>query len=449
MLTLTSMRPIHQICLEAERLRIAQAKNYMIRFTEWKFLISLRVDELTARVSKKAIGHAASAFNKLRYRDLREECLPRGRKARLQERSASDRPVFSAKVVQEPCLPGGMLSIAQSCPPDIVEVAPWSTINEPLDGEDDFAETTIVKHILEGNSCTVLGRAGTGKSRCLRLVEQALKSMGMRVAKIALTHVATRNCGDGAMTAHSWVLRHCVYGSFNGPGAVLVDEISMIPASIIGALEKLRLRGNIRIICFGDWDQLESVLNHWRAKALPGDVFQHACLYRKWSDSMRFVLRRCRRSDQAHFDFCSELIGRDVAGLRDMLAARFPEDARGYDWHLCVSHAKRVAINRGCQRKALAEFIARNQGERVTMKTQDGEYEIFAGTRLVGSSNKHARIRNGSFLTVKGISADLLRCHLEDDETNEGMEVEVEVLGPLVRLRHALVIHSPRKNPCG
>ena len=168
---------------------------------------------------------------------------------------------------------------------------------------------------MASGSCTVLGRAGTGKTRCLTMVDQALQASGARVAKISLAHVTARNCGEGAMTALSWVLRHCIHGSFNGPGAILIDEISMIPASVIGALEKLRLRGDIRSICFGDWDQLESVMNHWCAKALQGYVFREADLYRRWSQGKRVVLRRCRRSGEAHFNFYTSIIGATPADI--------------------------------------------------------------------------------------------------------------------------------------
>ena len=52
-ITLASMRPIHQICLEAERLQVARALIIAERFCQPSRFLSLRVDEVFLDTPKR------------------------------------------------------------------------------------------------------------------------------------------------------------------------------------------------------------------------------------------------------------------------------------------------------------------------------------------------------------------------------------------------------------
>ncbi len=107
----------------------------------------------------------------------------------------------------------------------------------------------------------------------------------------ANTHTAARTLGKGAITAHAFVMRHILHGSFAGQ-AVLLAEISFMSVDLLAALERLRLKG-VRIICFGDFGQLPPVSNRWRGCNVPADAFEQSDLFFRWSEGTRFVLRRC------------------------------------------------------------------------------------------------------------------------------------------------------------
>ncbi len=159
---------------------------------------------------------------------------------------------------------------------------------------------------------------------------------------IALTHTAERQLGQGAMTAHAFVMRHILHGSF-AVQAVLIDEISFMSVDLLGALEHLRLKG-VRIICFGDFWQLPPVSNRWRGCSVPTDAFEKSDLFLNWSEGTRFVLRRCHRSDQAHFDFYSSLRGRPVHEALAAARARYPARAEA-TWNITMSNYRRKTIN--------------------------------------------------------------------------------------------------------
>ena len=215
-------------------------------------------------------------------------------------------------------------------------------------------------HIVNGGSCCCLGVAGTGKTQALLAAEAALKAAGLTCAKICLTHVGARNLGQGGETAHSFVMRNIMRGTFSGD-VVLVDEINFVSLDLIAALEVLRLKGT-RILCFGDFGQLPPISNRWRGCAVPPDVFEHSRLFKQWSDCTRFVLTRCRRSDVPHFAFYCGVKSRHFDQVLAEALERYPEPKcperrAGAAWGICISHGRRSSLNDALQRRDAAADV--------------------------------------------------------------------------------------------
>ena len=129
---------------------------------------------------------------------------------------------------------------------------------EPQDGPDDFYERCFAPHVIEGKKqAFVKGPPGAGKSHILLRAEQDLKGLGCIVKEISLTHVACRRLKD-VMTAYSFVHRYVLHGRYDG--RLLIDEISMLPATILTVLEQL-VNAGARFVCFGDFNQLPPPMN--------------------------------------------------------------------------------------------------------------------------------------------------------------------------------------------
>ncbi len=122
---------------------------------------------------------------------------------------------------------------------------------------------------------------------------------------------------------------------------------------LLAALEHLRLKG-VRIICFGDFGKLPPVSNRWRGCQVATDAFEKSELFLNWSEGTRSVLRRCWRSDQAHYDFYTGLQGRPIHEA--LAAARNRHTARVGDsmWNITMSNFRRKRITERMQRKAAA-----------------------------------------------------------------------------------------------
>jgi len=308
-----------------------------------------------------------------------------------------------------------MLTVAEHADPPFHAPLPWTTHTEPREGPDDFLDQ-ILEHVRQGKSFTCLGPPGVGKTWILARVKECLEGLGHNIACLAPTHSAARLL-PGGDTIHHFVGKFAMRGAFKG--WILLDEISMCGLGLLAALDQLRLNGT-KICTFGDWRQLppHPDSNSWRGSPVSATAFRGSRLYKSWSDGTCFELTRCRRSDEAHFQFYTNEIQGDMA--RAVSAARRQygtvEDA---DLHVTISHRKRRAISSAKQARAAVgkECIQISAGD-------DPSYQCFVNTRLVGNATA-GKIINGARYTVKSIGE---RIALKDEMTGEEFDVTLENL---------------------
>ena len=195
---------------------------------------------------------------------------------------------------------------------------------------------------------------------------------------------------------------------------------------LLAALEHLRLKC-VHIMCFGDFGQLPPVSNRWRGCGVPATAFENSDLFLNWSEATRFVLKRCWRSDQTHFDFYTGLQGMRIREALAAARARYPARAEDSTWNITMSNFRRKKINQRLQRKAAA-----GQSEKILIDGEDAEvhYHLFVGTRLI-SANTVGKFVIG--ITPEGIS-------LQDEETKECFEASVEQIAKHTELRWALTL---------
>ena len=149
------------------------------------------------------------------------------------------------------------MKLTQSEPPSIKD-ADWHIIEE----HDNFLET-ILDRVKRGRSFSIVGPPGVGKSFVLRKIQEVLLQSNQKCEAIAPTHAAARLI-DGC-TVHYFLGK---YSNYAFEGWVLLDEISMLTLPLIAALSQMAV--TIKIICFGDFQQLNPVFNSWRGNILKG-----------------------------------------------------------------------------------------------------------------------------------------------------------------------------------
>ena len=144
-----------------------------------------------------------------------------------------------------------------------------------------------------------------------------------------------------------------------------------------------------------------------------------------------FILTRCRRSDQSHFDFYTKM-SKNVGFAVKQAKKRYRqcEDA---ELHVTISHKRRRLLNAEKQLKASAgrECVEIPAGV-------DPGYKCFVGTKLVGCTTS-GRFVNSARYTCTGLNEDTTT--LQDDLDGSTFECTPEALS-----KHALLARAMTYN---
>ena len=141
-----------------------------------------------------------------------------------------------------------------------------------------------------------------------------------------------------------------------------------------------------------------------------------------------FKLTKCRRSDQAHFNFYTNL-HENLEIAKTWTRAKYMQGSPGGSLHLVISHRKRRALN-----EKLQDTFAGDSGLIIGEFDTEAAYRCITGTPLVGSCTSRG-IVNGAFYEVICIDPLKLRDTLNGNVT----ECTVEQLPKLCVLAHAVV----------
>jgi hypothetical protein len=456
------MRPIHQICLESERLQMARALCVVRQFCKLERILSLHTDGIFAQPGPGPTRKIEETLKNLKYSDLpnlkdRFEGTPSAKQSRITYKGQCTKPVREAVTTSQDVvykvetkelafMPGGALHVDERPAPQLSNLD-WRTIKEPEQGPDDFFEATVKPHVMDGGAALIEGPPGYGKSYILKELYKALTQAGHEVAVIAPTHVAVRNLRiPGARTIHSFCHLRVLNGTFRG--YVLIDEISQVSVQLAACLETLAL-SNCKFICFGDRMQQQAVLPTWRGKTVPCDALVQSKLLKLWCDCTRFEVTRYRRGADYVFSawFIDMRLNKTMDDAREEAIAKFPVTSRRVEWNLCLSHHRRKLINKKCQEAAAkeldsSELMVRLVPEEAAQSEMNEaqEFDLFVGTKLIGCNSEHRGIVNNALLVVEGLTET--SATLRDEETDETIELTHKALLKHTRLRWAITIAS-------
>ncbi len=339
------------------------------------------------------------------------------------------------------------LSFKEAARP-IVPTLEWKV---HLQTDETFYEQTVKPHVVDQKkTCLITGPPGCGKTwKFLKPLAEALRAQGENVKIIALTHVAARNAGG--QTAHSFVHRFVTHGTYEG--WLFIDEISMMPLSLLAALATLDL-GKIKIVCFGDWDQIPPINNSWRGSPVEARIFRDSRLMKTWCDCTVFRLTENVRCDKAHFDWYCRIPGMDLESAKAAARARHGAGVGSAQWNLVKSHYRRMQLNDTLQTAATRAYLAAGGADLVRVVEEEEEerkkkrrrvslnraqpYDLWPGTRLIGSDNENTHIVNGALLDVTGVDVDRGVVRLCDVERKVEFELTAEQVAKHTRLRWAV-----------
>jgi hypothetical protein len=136
----------------------------------------------------------------------------------------------------------------------------------------DLGETEAEERVLRGESLLVLGIAGTGKTTYVQGIVERLRCAGKRVDVISKTHTASRRAGGA--TADHWVRRHVLHGTASCD-YLWVDEVSQVDVGLLNQIAKLFWAG-VKFLLSGDFHQFPPICNSWRGSPVPEDALERS-----------------------------------------------------------------------------------------------------------------------------------------------------------------------------
>jgi 5-methylcytosine-specific restriction endonuclease McrA len=171
LLSYGTMRPVHQVCLESERLQIARALYVMRQFCKPERILSLHTDGIFAQPGPAPTRKIQDQLKTLKYCDLAHlrdtfEGAPSAKQARITLKGRCVKPVreapttsqdtvYKVEVVDCAVMPGGTLHVEERLAPRLANLD-WKTTREPTGGPDEFFEATVKPHVLAGGSKALL-----------------------------------------------------------------------------------------------------------------------------------------------------------------------------------------------------------------------------------------------------------------------------------------------------
>jgi ATP-dependent exoDNAse (exonuclease V) alpha subunit len=296
---------------------------------------------------------------------------------------------------------------------------------ENTTGPDTFAEE-IYEHVLNGNSCMINGAPGSGKSFIIKAMAIKLRLAGHDVQVLAPTNSAARIL-DG-QTCHCFINR---VANSRKPfqGIILIDEISMLSIGLISVLDQLRA-GHCRIICVGDFDQLPPVSNGWRGQNVDPLILKDSTLLKRWTEHNMFILTRCRRSDQIHFDFYTGLPD-NLQSAINLTMQRYKKRSK-IDLHLVISHRHRRELNTKEQ-----ELFSQGKMSILIPEHDESPYNCVIGTPIIGTCTNR-KIINGAFYEVININP----LQIKDTLTDDILSCTPDLLSKNTSLAHSVVYNK-------
>ena len=240
------------------------------------------------------------------------------------------------------------------------------------------------------------------------------------------------------MTADAWTRRHIIHGSFQG--AVCLDEWTNLDMTQYVLLNTLTYSGT-QFIVSGDANQMGACFSSFRGVPVDTDQIEQSQFFFDLCGGTRCILTECKRSDKSLFDWYTSIaeggsrFELDIKEQVKQAKKDFPrrDHAR---WHLCISHAKRKAINRREMlrlKPADAVFYPRVAAPGMTSEPQD--LWIWPGVQLYACTRSVTKgLRNGVLYTVEVVGETTL---LEG-----GLSLTKEEVSKYLRPSFAQTYHS-------
>ena len=279
--------------------------------------------------------------------------------------------------------------------------------------------------------CMLHGPPGVGKSYLCRQLVEMLRALGETCVLCAKTHVASKNLGPAAVTLDHFIWKF-LYGTCRATW-IVIDEISMCSVAELNFLQRLK-HDQKRFLLLGDLFQHGPIGGHVHCgNILSDDCVRSSQILQILSDNNLMELRENKRSDQALYDFYTSIIWTHMeTPLEELIAsakAKYPRQPGWPSISLVIPHVERQRINR-------AQNEATKPPHAVLLEGADGPAWWYPSIRLVAHLQGTSRgIMNAAFYTVLALDECKVRVFCE--LTKRELDLPLEFAKAKLRLSFA------------
>lgn len=311
-------------------------------------------------------------------------------------------------------------------------------------GEGDTFQEEAVQAIADnGFQGYVAGRGGTGKSYLLKLLKAKAFASGYtegQIDVIAFTHVQASNVGGDTILHQLHSKGKCKRH------LIIVDESSMVPLRLWGALAAFKFTGS-RFVVLGDVDgQLPPIADRDREElwsCVDRSRFMHELV-----GGLRVELHKFRRGgDQAHFDLVGSIYPAMGLSLEEALAkarmaypVRLPETR--VDTVLCVTNVCRMAVNarQNAHHAPVDAVLVRYEGKDEASQ----DMRLWPGLVLQASVTDRKHLKNGLLYAIVSVDDETCSLSRVTDETCSlaMFQLPTQNVPGLMRLTYAITYDS-------
>lgn len=229
---------------------------------------------------------------------------------------------------------------------------------------------------------------------------------------------------------------------------MIVDEIGLVPLSVLGDMSRWMAIG-AKFIIFGDYQgQFGPMMDRWQLSVCP----EFSPLMHQMCNGLHIKVTEYRRgTDQELFKFYYSMYG--LTPLVEESRRRYPAacDPRDDPLVLCVSHMRRMVINARQNVRVKppdAVFLECSEDEMTgcTMRPQD--MWIWRGIELIGcprGSGKNLTVQ-GVIYEVTDISEQSVKLQMRPEychgASDEALEIPRDMVCSQLRLTHAMCYYT-------
>jgi hypothetical protein len=231
LLTNVSHRPIHDVALFTEHVRVAQALYVLNRLrVPPRNVLCIKTDAVVFHASAKTAASLQTQIGSLTYRDLSglrglyEPPIFVEERRRREQTRPQVIPSEASAFRMRPGQFAAQHRLPSVEPHHIQQVSPPESVSE------ERARVLIQ----EGQSLLILGPPGTGKTFLMKQLVEELRAAGKRVVIVAKTHCAVQNA-SGDHTANHFVHKYVLNGSTSAH-CIVIEEISQMDVALLGGL---------------------------------------------------------------------------------------------------------------------------------------------------------------------------------------------------------------------